>query len=124
VREARELTPALPVADAEEEWAVPVAEPAPAPAPEEEEALSEPPLWPNRVVSTNIQTLTKRKRELTLAEGGAVGDDLRSVGAAGLVGAVTDTVGEVALVAEAGGISGRAAKGGGLGKHALHTSLL
>ena len=114
------------MADAEEVWAVPVAElaPAPAPEPEEEEALSEPPLWPSRVVSTNIQTLTKRKRELTLAEGGAVGDDLRGVRAAGLVGAVTDTVGEVVLVAEAGGISGRAAKGGGLGEHALHASLL
>jgi hypothetical protein len=66
----------------------------------------------------------KSKRGLTLAEGGAVGDDLRGVRAAGLVGAVTDTVGEVALVAEAGGISVRAAKGGGLGEHALHALLL
>lgn len=62
--------------------------------------------------------------ELTLAEVGAVGNDLLGVWAAGLVGAVTDTEGEVALVAEAGGISGSAAKLGGLGEHVLHALLL
>lgn len=62
--------------------------------------------------------------KLTLAEVGAVGNDLVSVWAASLVGAVTDTVGKVALVAEAGGISGLAAKLGGLGKHVLHALLL
>lgn len=62
--------------------------------------------------------------KLTLAEVGAVGNDLLSVWAAGLVGAVTDTVGEVALVAEAGSVGGRAAEGGGLGEHVLHALLL
>lgn len=68
--------------------------------------------------------INEEVEKLTLAEVGAVGDDLISVWAAGLVGAVTDTIGEVALVAEAGGISRGAAKSGGLGEHVLHTLLL
>lgn len=120
--------PAASVEDGEEEMAVPVAEPAAEPVAEEEapappSELSEPPLLPRSVVSTIVRIHT-RKHRLTLAEVGAVGNDLLGIGAAGLVGAITDTVGKVALVAEAGGISGGAAKSGGLGEHVLHALLL
>lgn len=126
VRRGSKLTlPAPSVADGEEEMAVPVAEPEAEPEPAAPPLpSSEPPLLPGWVVSTTRMVINEDIEKLTLAEVGAVGDDLVSVWAAGLVGAVTDTVGEVALVAEAGSISRGAAKSGGLGEHVLHALLL
>lgn len=120
------MPPAASVEDGEEEMAVPVADPAAEPVAEAEalpSELSEPPLLPMSIVSTMVRMHTS-KLGFTLAEGGAIGNNRRGVRAAGLVGAITDTEGEVALVAEACGISGRAAKGGGLGEHVLHALLL